>query len=654
MLTKTTPSMESQSWTEFCETEAHRAAVIFSRNYRQYAAAVANSAATRSQVSEPAPMDNPTRFAQRFTEHFMEHFEAEVRRGFHSGNLPESIISAENDNAANAQLNGLQSESQESANTSLERAPSVGTNSSEDIHHHNHRDSQVSAGGDRPFSLVGREMGRKLSFRNVRNNIRRRFWPQQEKERERDRYNPRDIVREGIVNYLSGEDNQGRQKWERTKLVLMKGSEGYVLDFYTPPKASKPKTGIFCFLIEDVRETTALELPEREHTIVLKSVGNLEYVIQAQSSQDMQSWLANITNCMKTNLNLNGGALNGRSNGVNSEDTSRSANGVVASSERSQPRPLPMLPTSMPPAPSSPSHGALGALPSSVQPPPRSKPALTVNIPTQVISTNGASKSPQTPETSTGGHSSSRDPSPPATPPPQVPPRRHLELSRTRSLNNDQEPMAQRIEIPPAHTAPSEPSQEEHPLTHYPWFHGTLSRIDAAQLVLQGGPLRHGVFLVRQSETRRGECVLTFNFHGRPKHLRLTLDPDNRCKVTHMWFESIFDMLDHFRSHPIPLDSRDGSSQPDVTLTEFVPNSQSISTPSTPLTPDMPLNGLVTGHEHGGLPASEFIDLPNSFDLSISGQAMGGGGGLSTNSSLERQNGQHVSHKAVRNQYSFV
>ena len=75
---------------------------------------------------------------------------------------------------------------------------------------------------------------------------------------------------------MAGDGLDTPGSWEKCRMTLVKAAGGFMLEFFSPPKSSKPKTGVFCLAINEARETTALEMPDKEATFVLR-VNNLHH-----------------------------------------------------------------------------------------------------------------------------------------------------------------------------------------------------------------------------------------------------------------------------------------------------------------------------------------------------------------------------------------
>ncbi|XP_054615011.1 SH2B adapter protein 1 isoform X2 [Dunckerocampus dactyliophorus] len=396
-------------------------------------------------------------------------------------------------------------------------------------------------------------------------------------------------------------------RWHKCRLVLREreregGEHGdeFYLEFFVPPKSSKPRLTVSCGSIVDVRSTTAQELPDKENTFLLQLEGSAQYVIETRDAVQMRAWLGDIHKgvCLSGQEDPDGGAaLDG--------------SGMTEIVERL-------------------SQVCYGGL---------------------------------------GGSSPLMD-----SLPPELPPRAPLDEPDGRILGGGGASLGTPFAETPDATEVTSAEVLEHPLSECQWFHGTLSRLKAAQLVLAGGPASHGVFLVRQSETRRGEYVLTFNFQGKAKHLRLSLNENGHCRVQHLWFQSIFDMLEHFRMHPIPLESGGAS---DVTLISFV-GATVVRQPdltSRPRSPPQP-PPLPPGRPPPPTPPQERgreAELEGAAGGGGEGGGGGGGGGSSEGGSggvaedwedrdaplrqLEAVEGEELeavrAPRAVDNQYSF-
>uniref|UniRef100_A0A671NVU7 SH2B adapter protein 2 n=1 Tax=Sinocyclocheilus anshuiensis TaxID=1608454 RepID=A0A671NVU7_9TELE len=318
-----------------------------------------------------------------------------------------------------------------------------------------------------------------------------------------------EIQREGALRYMVADDTKcmGAAQWQKCRLLLRKtatqvdAGEKFQLEFYVPPKSSKPKVSIPLSAIVEVRTTMPLEMPDKDNTFVLKVENTAEYILETIDSLQKNSWVADIQDCIDP--------------GDSGDDIE------LASCAHSQPH----------------------------------KDFSLVSSCSCELLCEGSHRGCSV---AADQATAARCQEPPVTQHPS-----HVPLERFL-----QSPEAQNTNTPSG--SPGETPREaegDASLTGYPWFHGTLSRVRAAQLVLAGGAQSHGLFVIRQSETRLGEYVLTFNFQGKAKHLRLSVNDSGQCHVHHLWFQTVTDMLQHFHAHPIPLES--GGST-DITLRSYV------------------------------------------------------------------------------------
>lgn len=230
---------ERNLWPEFCERNARVAAVDFAQSYRLFINDHPNLGKIVSNQE----------ISKKFIDFFLEYFDAEVKKK----------VSGEN----SVSSNGLQSSQEVSVSGDAPVAaparnrPKTQETSQENIRGlvtiTNHEDySDLSDPEGESPKTHHRHFFRRLSFKGLKRGkglFHKQHSDEVELSHHHDRRNRSDkhektkltkiiveCVREGIVSYLTGDYLDGRQKWEKCRLLLVKTTGGYMLEFYSPPK----------------------------------------------------------------------------------------------------------------------------------------------------------------------------------------------------------------------------------------------------------------------------------------------------------------------------------------------------------------------------------------------------------------------------------
>ncbi|KAG2458932.1 SH2B2 protein, partial [Polypterus senegalus] len=486
-------SCQLPDWKEFCELHARTSATEFAAKFRQF-------------ISENPTYDIPgadTSFSQHFATHFLDCFTAELSRsttpGSPGGALRYGIVP----------FVGLQSCPLPYARDLYLRRREAGASSesldSMDSSQGNlgrGAGSQASAGRQHKVSTYGQSrstedvsMGhpkakfkKGFSLRNmslcvvdgVKEIWHRRSSPEPDQGRRAnsesgEKWSQRlrltkasqtpkaellEIQREGTLRYMVADDTNcvGSSQWQKCRLLLRKAvrieGERFLLEFYVPPKSTKPKVCVPLSAIVEVRTTMPLEMPDKDNTFVLKVENGAEYILETIDSLQKHSWVADIQDCIEPSDSGEDIELSSCPHGGPCRDF---PTGSSCSCE--------LLGEGVPRLPDRPCL-------SGVSEPRNTLPARCKDYPFSE----------------------------------HIPLERFLQSSEFSGAGQSAGVASE-----------GRDSEGNICLTDYPWFHGTLSRVRAAQLVLAGGARSHGLFVIRQSETRPGEYVLTFNFQGKAK-----------------------------------------------------------------------------------------------------------------------------------------
>lgn len=224
---------EKTLWHEFCEKNARVSAVDFVQSYRLFINDHPNLGKVVSNQE----------ISKKFIDFFLEYFDQEIKKKVSENSVSSNGVSSQEVTSGGDAPPRTRPKTQE---TSQENIRGLVTN------HEDYSDLSDPE-GESPKSHH-RHFFRRLSFKGLKRGkglFHKQHSDEVELSHHHDRRNRSDkhektkltkiiveCVREGIVSYLTGDYLDGRQKWEKCRLLLVKTTGGYMLEFYSPPKVS--------------------------------------------------------------------------------------------------------------------------------------------------------------------------------------------------------------------------------------------------------------------------------------------------------------------------------------------------------------------------------------------------------------------------------